>query len=152
MADSTFVYVTYIRTTPERVWQALTDLEFARRYWMERYQETEWKPGAPWRLMQPDGTVTDIGEILECEPPRRLAIRWRNDLRPELKAEGYSLCTMEVEAADGGTKLTLTHTIPHAGSRLIEAVSGGWPMVLSNLKSLLETGEVVIRQRAMCTA
>jgi uncharacterized protein YndB with AHSA1/START domain len=150
MADSTFVYVTYIRTTPERVWQALTDLEFLRRYWVGRYQETEWKPGAPWRLMQPDGTVTDSGEILESDPPRRLAIRWRNELRPELAAEGYSLCTMEVEPADGGAKLTLTHTMPREGSRLIEAVSGGWPVILSNLKSLLETGEPVFNEWPVC--
>ena len=150
MADSTFVYITYIRTTPERVWQALTDPAILRRYWVGRSQETDWKQGAPWRLLQPDGTVTDTGEILECAPPHRLAIRWRNELRPELHAEGYSLCIMEVEAADGGAKLTLTHTIPHEGSRLIEAVSGGWPVILSNLKSLLETGDVVFTDWPVC--
>lgn len=150
MADSTFVYVTYIRTTPDRVWRALTDLEFARRYWLGMSQETDWKPGAPWRLIRPEGTVTDAGEIVECDPPRRLVIRWRNEFRPELKAEGHSLCTMGVEPAEDGAKLTLTHTIPRDGSRLIEAVSGGWPMILSNLKSLLETGEVVLTQRPVC--
>ena len=74
MAESRFVYVTYIRTTPEKLWQALIDPEFTRRYWVETWQECEWKPGASWRLMIPDGRVADSGEVLEIEPQRRLVL------------------------------------------------------------------------------
>jgi uncharacterized protein YndB with AHSA1/START domain len=72
-------------------------------------------------------------------------IRWRHEKRPELKAEGDSLCTMEIERSATAVKLTVTHTIERESSKLIEAVSGGWPKILSNLKSLLETGSVVLQ-------
>jgi len=140
MARSTFVYVTYIRTTPERLWSALTDPEFTRQYWFGVRNESEWKVGAPWRLVFPDGRVADTGEILEVDPPKRLVIKWRNEFRPELKAEGYARCTMELEPVDGAVKLSITHSIEQEPSKFIEAVSGGWPRILSNLKSLLETG------------
>jgi len=93
----------------------------------------------------PDGRVTDVGEIVEAEPPRRLVIRWQHQDRPELKAEGASLCTMELEPAGTAVKLSITHTIEREPSKFIEAVSGGWPKVISNLKSLLETGSVALR-------
>ncbi|HUK01514.1 MAG TPA: SRPBCC family protein [Steroidobacteraceae bacterium] len=140
MARSTFVYVTYIRTTPERLWSALTDPEFTRQYWFGVRNESDWKVGAPWRLVFPDGRVADTGEILEVDPPKRLVIKWRNEFRPELKAEGYARCTMELEPVDGAVKLSITHSIEQEPSKFIEAVSGGWPRILSNLKSLLETG------------
>ena len=140
MARSTFVYVTYIRTTPERLWSALTDPEFTRQYWFGVRNESEWKVGAPWRLVFPDGRVADTGEILEVDPPKRLVIKWRNEFRPELKAEGYARCTMELEPVEGAVKLSITHSIEQEPSKFIEAVSGGWPRILSNLKSLLETG------------
>ena len=85
MAESRFVYVTYIRTTPEKLWQALIDPEFTRQYWVETWQECEWKPGASWRLMIPDGRVGDSGEVLEIEPERRLVLTWRNEFKPELR-------------------------------------------------------------------
>jgi len=88
--------------------------------------------------------VGDSGEIAAFEPQKRLAIRWRNEFRPELKAEGWSLCTMEIERDGDVMKLTVTHSIERENSKLIEAVSGGWPQILSNLKSLLETGAVVL--------
>ena len=97
MADSRFVYVTYIRTTPEKLWQALIDPEFTRQYWCETWQDCEWKPGASWRLMIPDGRVADSGEVLEIEPQRRLVLTWRNEFKPELRAEGYSRMTYELE-------------------------------------------------------
>ena len=83
-------------------------------------------------------------QIVEAEPPRRLVIRWQHQNRPELKAEGASLCTIELEPSGGAVKLSITHTIEHEPSKLIEAVSGGWPKIISNLKSLLETGSVVL--------
>ncbi len=141
MAESRFVYVTYIRTTPEKLWQALIDPEFTRRYWCATQQESEWKPGASWRIMIPDGRVADSGKVLEIEPHRKLVLKWRNEFRPELHAEGYSRLTYELEKQGEMVKLTVIHEIDHPQSQFIEKVSGGWPLILASLKSLLETGE-----------
>jgi uncharacterized protein YndB with AHSA1/START domain len=147
-ARSSFVYVTYIRTTPEKLWRALTSAEFVQQYWLGIRAEAEWTLGGAWKLMFPDGRVADTGEIVAFEPGKRLAIRWRNEFMPELKAEGWSLCTMEIEPAAGETvKLTVTHGIERAPSKFIDAVTGGWPQVLSNLKSLLETGAAILPSR-----
>lgn len=146
MTRSTFVYVTYIRTTPEKLWSALTDdVEFMKRYWFGTHCESAWTPGSSWKMVHPDGSTTDAGQIVEAEPPRRLVIRWQNQFKPELKAEGDSLCTMELEPTGGAVKLSITHTIEREPSKLIAAVSGGWPKIISNLKSLLETGSVVLK-------
>ncbi len=139
---STFVYVTYIRTTPERLWAALTDPQFVRQYWFDMTVECAWTKGSSWKLVGADGSVTDTGEILEIDPPRRMVIRWLNEWKPELKAEGPSRCTIELEPAGAAVKLTITHAIDRRESRFITAVSGGWPRILSNLKSLLETGAI----------
>jgi uncharacterized protein YndB with AHSA1/START domain len=144
MARSTFVYVTYIRTTPEKLWSALTDAEFARQYWFGCHCESAWTAGSPWKLLSSSGEVLDAGEIVEAEPPRRLVIRWQHEDKPELKAEGPSLCTMEIERSGSAVKLSITHTIDRAPSKVVEAVGGGWPKILSNLKSLLETGSAVL--------
>jgi uncharacterized protein YndB with AHSA1/START domain len=148
MSKSTFVYVTFIRTTPERLWSALTTPEFIRQYWLGVNSESDWRPGSPWKLVYPDGRIADTGEILEAEPPKRLAIKWLNEWNPEFKAEGYSVCTFAIEPvpsiAGQAVKLTVTHAMERPESKLIQAVSGGWPQILSNLKSLLETGEVVL--------
>lgn len=142
-ATSRFVYVTYIRTTPERLWQALTDPEENKAYWLGGHQVSEWKPGAKWELFRDNGDLADSGEILEADKPRRIAIRWRNHMRPEFEAEGFTRCVMELEPVGGGVKLTIDHSSELADSKVIAAVSGGWPKILSNLKSLLETGAIV---------
>ena len=144
---STFVYVTYIRTTPEKLWSALTDTDFMQQYWFNMRVESDFKKGSPWKIVYPDGRVTDTGEILESIPPKRLVIKWRNEFKPELKAEGYAICTMDIEPAGGAVKLTITHTIDKKNAKFIEAVSGGWPKILSNLKSLLETGELALAEK-----
>jgi uncharacterized protein YndB with AHSA1/START domain len=142
------VYVTYIRTTPERLWSCLTSAEFIRQYWLGYSVDADWKAGGAWKMTSPDGrTATDTGEIVEFEPPKRLAIRWRNEFRPELKAEGWSLCTMAIETSGDAVKLTVTHTMEREDSKFIAAVSGGWPQILSNLKSLLEAGTAVLPPR-----
>src|ERR1700721_2450026 len=147
MARSTFVYVTYIRTTPEKLCSALTnDVEFIKQYWVGPPCESAWTPGSSWKMVYPNGSITDAGEIVEAEPPRRLVIRWQNQFKPELKAEGESLCTMELEPSGTAEKLSITHTIEREPSKLIVAVSGGWPKIISNLKSLLETGSVVLQE------
>ncbi|MBU6297627.1 MAG: SRPBCC family protein [Alphaproteobacteria bacterium] len=143
--NSNFVYVTYIRTTPEKAWEALTKPEFTRQFWFGIAQETTWQPGAEWKLVGSEGKVYDTGEVLEREPPHRYVVKWRNEFRPELKDEGYSRCTMELVQEGELVKLTCTHTIERENSKLIGAVSGGWPAVLSSLKSLLETGKPLPR-------
>jgi uncharacterized protein YndB with AHSA1/START domain len=147
MARSTFVYVTYIRTTPEKLWSALTDEAFMKQYWFGMHCESKWTVGSPWRMVRADGSVCDAGEIIESEPLRRLVIRWQHQDNPELKAEGDSRCTMELEPSGTAVKLSITHTIEREPSKLIGAVSGGWPMILSNLKSLLETGSIALVDR-----
>ena len=141
MEKPQFVYVTYIRTTPEKLWGALTQPEFTRQYWCATTQECEWKPGATWKIMIPDGRVADSGEVVEIDPPKRLVLKWRNEFRPELHAEGYSRLTYELEPSGSSVKLTVIHEMDVPGSKFIAAVSGGWPMILASLKSLLETGE-----------
>jgi uncharacterized protein YndB with AHSA1/START domain len=145
MNKSEFVYVIYIRTSPEQLWSALTSPDFMKQYWFGMHFQTDWQTGSSWRLVFPDGRVADTGEIVENNPPRRLVLKWRNEFRPELKAEGYARCTIDLEPTAGAVKLTITHVVDRAQSKFIEAVSGGWPRILSNLKSLLETGEIVLK-------
>jgi uncharacterized protein YndB with AHSA1/START domain len=144
-SESRFVYVTYIRTTAERLWEALTSSEFMKQYWFGMHCESQWTAGSSWKLVSGDGRIFDAGEIVEAEPPRRLVIHWQHQNRPELKAEGESRCTMELEPIGNAVKLSITHTIGREPSKLIEAVSGGWPKILSNLKSLLETGATALQ-------
>ena len=141
---SQFVYVTFIRTTPAKLWEALTDAKFIRQYWLGSTIDSSWEQGASWALKKSDGQTDTAGEIIEIDPPRRMVIRWQNERIPELTAEGPSRCTIELEQKGNAVKLTIRHEIDRPGSKLINAVSGGWPLVLSNLKSLLETGTAVI--------
>jgi uncharacterized protein YndB with AHSA1/START domain len=141
---SSFVYVTFIRTTPGKLWEALTDPQLIRKYWFDATVECGWKKGSPWKMGRQDGSLTDTGEILEIEPPLRMVIRWQVEWNPELKAEGPSRCTIELVPVDNAVKLTVTHEIDRPESKLIAAVSIAWPYVLSNLKSLLETGDVAV--------
>ena len=143
-SESTFVYVIFIRTTPERLWSALIDPGMTKDYWFGMRMEAEWKTGGAWKLLFDDGRVADTGEVVVFDPPKRMELRWRNEFKPELKAEGYSRCTMELEPAGEAVKLTVTHTMDSAESKFIAAVSGGWPQILSNLKSLLETGKAIL--------
>lgn len=98
------------------------------------------------RPVSSKGEVYDAGEIVEADPPRRLVIRWRNEWNPEFKAEGWSLCTMTLEPSESAVKLSITHTMEREASKFIEAVSGGWPKVLSNLKSFLENGSPALAE------
>ncbi len=147
MARSTFVYVTYIRTSSEKLWSALTDdTEFMQQYWFGTHCESQWTAGSPWKMVSGSGQLLDAGEIIDAEPPRRLVIRWRHQYKPELNAEGESICAIELEPFGSAVRLTITHTIEREPSKLIEAVSGGWPKIISNLKSLLETGSIVLQE------
>ncbi len=140
MDKSTFVYVTYIRTTPEKLWAKLTDTEVAREFFWGTVLHAEWKVGGAWNSTAPDGTLVDGGEVLEIDPPKKLVLRWRHELQPEKKAEGDSRMTYTLEQKDEMVKLTVLHEMDRGQSKFIEAVSNGWPTILSSLKSLLETG------------
>lgn len=147
MARSSFVYVTYIRATQEKLWSALTDdTEFMKQYWFGVHCESQWTAGSSWTMKHPDGRILDAGEIVEAEPPRRLVIRWQHQDKPELRAEGESLCTIELEPFGTAIRLSITHTIGCEPSKLIAAVSGGWPKIISNLKSLMENGSAVLTE------
>jgi uncharacterized protein YndB with AHSA1/START domain len=141
MAASQFVYVTYIRTTAEKLWQALTEPEFTRQYWCATTQNSGWKPGASWRILDPNGRTVDSGEIVEVEPPRHLALAWRHELDAEMRAEGYSRLTYDIEQQGEAVKFTVRHEMDKRDSKFIKAITDGWPPILSSLKSLLETGE-----------
>lgn len=143
-AASRFVYVTYIRTTPEKLFAALTQPEFTKAYWAETWQESAWTPGASWRLMIPDGRVGDAGRIVEIDRPKKLVIEWSIEFQPELKAEGPTLVTYLLEPEGTSVKLTLTQETSAPDSKIIAAMSQGWPHLLASLKSLLETGEPLI--------
>lgn len=140
---SRFVYVTYINTTPEKLWGALTKPEFTRQYWAGTHQESAWTNGAPWNIVTPDGRVVDIGKVVEIERGRRLVLDWAHVFPSELSAEGVSRCTYDIEQVQGAVKLTITHELDLPNSKLIDAVANGWPHILASLKSLLETGKAL---------
>lgn len=141
MNHSQFIYTIHIRTSPEKLWEALIDPEFTRQYWTETWQESDWRQGSSWRLMIPDGRLADSGEILEVTKPQKLVLTWRNEFIPEMKAEGYSRLTYEIEKQVESVKLNIIHEMDKPNSKIIMAVSSGWPLILSSLKSLLETGK-----------
>ena len=149
--SSKFVYVTYIRTTPARLWEALLKPEFTRQYWFGVALDSDWKVGSSWKMTHPDGTVTDAGEVLESDPPNRLVLKWRNEF-PEMKPEGYTRCTFEICEAGEQTKLQVVHEIDMDNSKTIASVTNGWPMVLSGLKTLLETGKALDLPRRSAAA
>jgi uncharacterized protein YndB with AHSA1/START domain len=147
MNSSKFQYVTYIRATPQPVWDALTLPEITPKYWMGVVHETDWQPGSPWKLKFADGRLADSGSVESFDAPRKLVLRWQHQMDPALTAEGVSRCEIQLEPMGDLTKLTkltklsVTHTMDVAESKFIAAVSFGWPMILSSLKSLLETGQ-----------
>jgi uncharacterized protein YndB with AHSA1/START domain len=145
MSKSEFVYVTYIRSTIDKVWQALTTPEFTRQYWFGVESRSTFTKGAKWELVAPDGRVFDRGEILESDPPRRMVIAWQHQLVEEMRAEGVSRATFELEMVDNSVKLTVVHGIDVPNSKLVQGVSNGWPRILASLKSLLETGKALER-------
>jgi DNA-binding transcriptional ArsR family regulator/uncharacterized protein YndB with AHSA1/START domain len=159
MHKPSFAYTTYIKTTPERLWQALTEPAFTERYWRMSF-ETDWQVGSK-MTWHHHGIEIDHPEqvVLESEPYRRLSYTWHTFV-PELaeiheqlsdeviaKAAGErrSKVTFEIEQLDELCKLTVVHDGFEAGSTVVELVSGGWPHVISELKTLLETGEAFSR-------
>jgi uncharacterized protein YndB with AHSA1/START domain len=161
--NTTQVYRVYIRTTPERVWDAITKPEWTERYGYGGVADFDLRPGGkaiqrPGAAMKAYPGVPDVivdGEILESDPPRKLVQTWRMLMDPAMEAEGYTRLTHEIEAIDGGvTKLTVTHELEGApalasmvaGESEAGGAGGGWAWVLSDLKTLLESGEAMARR------
>jgi uncharacterized protein YndB with AHSA1/START domain len=136
---SKFVYVTYIRTTPQKLWEALTKPEFTRQYFFGVTMDSDWKAGSPWKMTQTDGSISDAGEVIESDPPKHLVLKWRNEF-PNLRPEGFTRCAFDISAEGDLTKLQVVHEADMDNSKTIAAVSDGWPKILSSLKSMLETG------------
>ena len=140
MPKPEFVYVTYIETTAEQLWEALTASEFTRRYWFDTEVRSDWKVGSPFALVM-SGTTTDVGEILEADRPRRLSYTFRHVRDDEMRNEPPTKVVFTIEPYGNIVKLTLTHEGFGAGSKLLDGISKGWPAILSGLKSLLESGK-----------
>jgi uncharacterized protein YndB with AHSA1/START domain len=140
MSKPEFVYVTYIETTPEKLWHALTDGNFTERYWFGARLRSDWKVGSSFEMVRSDGTVSDAGKVVEVDPPRRLAYTFKN-LSDKYKNEFPALATFVLELYGELVKLTLTHEGFEEGSQFYSGISKGWPAILSSLKSLLETGK-----------
>ena len=136
------VYEVYIRTTPERLWQAITSSEDTQRYFFGSTVESTWEPGAPHRALMPDRTIAFEGTVLEVDPPRRLVYSFHNVGHEETRKERPSRVTWEIAPRGDVCKLTLVHdNFAEGEMATYRKVGGGWPFVLSNLKTLLETGE-----------
>src|ERR1700761_6530941 len=140
MRKPEFVYVTYIQTTQEKLWEALTSGDFTACYWFGVRLRSDWEPGSTFEMVRTDGSVSDAGKVVECDPPRRLAYTFVN-LSDEYKNEFPALATFVLEPYGNLVKLTLTHEGFAEGSKFFNGISKGWPAILSSLKSILETGQ-----------
>jgi uncharacterized protein YndB with AHSA1/START domain/DNA-binding transcriptional ArsR family regulator len=159
MGSTEFVYTTYINTTPERLWHALTDPAFTRRYWGTTF-ESDWRVGSTMTWKQNGVAIADPAQVvLESEPYRRLAYSWHtftpefaesvglsDEVLAKIASERRSKVTFEIEPLGAMVKLTVVHDGFEPGSTVVEMVGEGWPRLLSDLKSLLETGEALPRQ------
>ena len=138
-APPRFVHTTYIRATPERIWQALTESSFTLRYYYNSTVESEWAVGSPY-LFRTQGNPAIEGEILEADPPRRLSMTFHALWNEAVRADAPSRMAFEIDDAGGGvSKLTVIHE--DMGAATAGEVTGGWPLIAAGLKTLLETGE-----------
>ena len=137
---TSFVYVTYIRSTPEKVFEAITKPELAKRYWGHE-NVSDWNPGSKWEHIRDneERTVDLVGKVVEVSPPTRLVITWANASQAADPA-AHSRVTFDIEEYETMVRLTVTHDELEAGSGMEKGIKQGWPIVLSSLKSFLETG------------
>ncbi|HEY2203882.1 MAG TPA: metalloregulator ArsR/SmtB family transcription factor [Pseudonocardia sp.] len=156
MSDTAFVYTTYVHTTPERLWSALTEPEFTRRYWGTTLT-SDWRVGSTVVWEQDGVTMSDPEQVvLDSDPPRRLSYTWHTftpefgekfgfdpDTFARLAAEKRSTVTFEIEPFGDAVKLTVVHDGFEPGSVVLQGIGEGWPAILSGLKTLLETGETM---------
>jgi uncharacterized protein YndB with AHSA1/START domain len=140
-----FVYTIYIASTPEKVWEALTQAEFSRKYFSGFAIDTELKIGGAFIVRTPDGSEHISGEVIECDPPKKLTVTWNVNWPGLVEKLGVTLVTYEIEPAGDAVKLTLiqAHDRP-LSEDILSGGRTGWPAILSSLKSLLETGEALV--------
>jgi len=139
------VYVTYIAASPEKVWAALTDAEFTRQYFFGHAVEIDLKVGGKFILRMPDGRVGIGGTVVECDPPRQLSVTWRVEWHEDMRKLPECLVTYQIDALGDAVRLTMSES--HQWDVPDEILSGGrmgWPLILSSLKSLLETGKPIV--------
>ncbi len=143
------VYTIYIASTPERVWQALTSAEFSRKYFFGNSVEVDLRVGGAFIVRTPDGALHIIGEVIECDPPRKLTVTFNVNWPELIEKLGPTLVSYEIEPAGDAVRLTMTesHDRP-LGDDILSGGRQGWPAILSSLKSLLETGEPLVIQMA----
>lgn len=141
MTKPDLIYTTYIRTTPEKLWNAITNPEFTRQYWGGNENVSDWKPGSKWAHVagNEERTTRVIGKVVESTPPKRLVLTWAE---PANEAD-VSRVTFIIEPVEDEVRLDIIHGDFKAGSEMVGRVSGGWPRVLSSLKSFLETGRAL---------
>ncbi len=137
------VYITYIASTPERVWDALTASEFTRQYFFGRGVESDWRQGSPWLLRKPDGGVDVQGVVRESDRPRKLVLSWNVVGIPQMQGLPEAIVSYEIEAVSTSVvRLTMTEAHPTPiPAYLLEGGRKGWPMILSGLKSVIEIGK-----------
>ena len=145
----TTVYTIYIAATPEKVWQALTTAEFSRQYFFGNAVEIDLKIGGSYLVRTPDGSPHITGEVIECDPPRKLSVTFNVNWPALVEKLGATLVTYEIEPAGNAVRLTMTeaHDRP-IDDDILSGGRQGWPAILSSLKSLLETGEPLVIQMA----
>jgi uncharacterized protein YndB with AHSA1/START domain len=141
MDEAVFRYVTYIASTPEKVWSALMDVEMTTQYWKAE-NVSDWKPGSRWEHREPwkGGKTKLVGRVVEHVPPHRLVVTWAFPA-DEGNDEKHSRVTYEIESVKNIVRLTVTHDRLEPGSAMLEGITDGWPKVLAGLKTLLETGK-----------
>jgi uncharacterized protein YndB with AHSA1/START domain len=148
MRKPDYVYVTYIAASPEKVWQALVDADLMRAWWVDpdagcaRVNMSDWKPGSRWEHVRADGTgiVDIVGTVVEHTPPRRLVFTWARPSEADDPSK-HSRVAFDIEPYGKGlVRLTVTHDDLEHDPKMLEGISGGWPKVLSNLKTFLESG------------
>jgi uncharacterized protein YndB with AHSA1/START domain len=135
MSKPEFVYVIYIQSPPEKIWQALIDPEMTKEFWGRYQNQSDWKAGSEWRHQNYDDAddIAVAGTVVESNPPHRLVLTWA---RPN--SADVSRVTFDIEEFMGSARLTVTHS--ELSAEMLRNISAGWPAILSSLKSLLETG------------
>ncbi len=141
MSKPEFIYVTYVETTPEKLWQALTDGDFTERYWFAHRVASDWNVGSSYQFTL-EGEKRLEGKVLISDPPRRLSYSW-NGCAEEFRRERTSRVTFDLEPRGKVVKLTLTHDNLDEAGVTFRGIAEGWPMVLAGLKSVLESGTIL---------
>jgi uncharacterized protein YndB with AHSA1/START domain len=149
MSNPKFVYVTYIETTPEKLWNALTQSKFTEQYWFGSAIETNWSPGSAIKLRRGNDLLVS-GKVIESKPYTRLAYTWVHEKDGQFRDEKPSQVAFEIEQMGENVKLTVLHDDFAPDSKVFGMISNGWPMVLASLKSLLETGHALSTAKPEC--